>query len=163
MLLLIKALVSRLKDDVALHLLGGVAVAYIVASLGEADFWLVAAVMTVLVVAWHTFGKAYRDKITKQREAEREQNQREERRRRRAVQIAYRSVEDAYKIASTRTLHGVLDPQFDGRYYDELMYARNATDDVAQFIEDPPAPLGDAATVEHLGAWLAVLRDVRAS
>lgn len=71
-----------------------------------------------------------------------------------------RSAVDA--ALDTALLHGGIDPLTMGRQYAApLEYARNATNAVAPFIENPPAPLGRAASVAELEAWLAVLEDAQ--
>ena len=155
---LIKTLVPRLSTNIVLQLMLIVAVGYIVASLWEVDFWLVVAISAIPILAWHGVIKQYRDTVIQQREEERERRHKEEAIRRRAISQACASVEEAYKLATTRTLNGVLNPALTGEYYDDMMYARNATDSVASFIKDPPAPLGEATSAEHPHEWLVVLR-----
>lgn len=156
----IKPLLSRLGTDVVMQLLLAVAVGYVVAvAISGVDFWMVVAVLSIPVFAWHGVVKPYRDKVIRERANAIEQNKRREQLRKRAISQALVAVEDAYKMATTRTLDGVINPPFTGEHYDVLMYARNTTDAVASLIASPPEPVGEAASAEHLQEWLIVLRD----
>ena len=133
--------------------------AYVVSSLWAVDFWMVVSVVAIPVLTWHGFLKPHRDKALAQKEKDREQTQHQQQIRHRAIYSALDKVEQAYKAASTRTINGVLDPTFTGEHYDTLMYARNATTAVARFIDNPPAPLEETASRQHLYQWSAVLRN----
>ena len=119
---------------------------------------MIVSVLAIPIFVWHGYAKPHRDKTIEKREKDKERRAKQEQIRRRTIRAALVAVEEAYRAASTRTLNGVLDPTLTGQHYDTLMYARNATDAAAPFIDNPPPPLEKVASMEHLEQWLVALR-----
>lgn len=165
----LSALISRLSTPIALQFAAIVALSRVLYwwwSDGEVDFYVILSLLSLPLLLWHGLVKPCIDKRADQRrererralEREREQKAQEAKGYRYILQ-ARSAVEAALDTAS---LHGGIDPLIMGRQYAApLEYARNATNAVAPLIENPPPPLGKAASVAELQAWLAVLENAQ--
>ena len=138
-----KAVVARLTTDAIYQLAFVAAVAYASAPIVGLRFSELTAVLAIPVLVWHAWGKEHA-------EGYRERN----RERRRLIRAAYDAVEMAYDSR-------VLNPSAQGNPYAVLKNARDATDAVVKFLEEPPRPVGMELDRELLKEWMDLLRDVR--